>query len=168
MNVGIKLTTGEEVRLGYQTAPSEPVYYGGPPPDTGIWQVNLNWLHDSLVNQFAPLEFGESVTTFVIGFELADIGGWGKSFTEMTEYISYRPKSKTLVSVAQLDWLVVKDLDGRKQFEAMSDSIIAAVARVERMKRKPKSFDYCSFGSVLTTFLKDSINEKGWLTPQGS
>ncbi len=89
--------------------------------------------------------FGESVETFVLGFEIADLEGWGEVFTSMKEYASYRPKMKLVISVGQINWPDVKDLDGMEQFRRLAGVLIQAISRVGEMKRKPKYFDVAAF-----------------------
>lgn len=97
--------------------------------------------------------FGESVSTFYFGFELADTKKWGKFFEETKCYISYRPKMKGLVSVGQLEWLEVKDLPWIEQFRVLQSSILESIMRTKEMKRKPKHFDYADFASKVNCIL---------------
>lgn len=85
--------------------------------------------------------YGDSVETFVLGFEIAELEGWDEFFTSISRYTSYKPKIKALISVGQLNWPDVKDLAAIGQFQRFSEILLAAIERVAEMKRKPKEFD---------------------------
>lgn len=152
MQLKIKVTRGGEVKWP-GAAHSEPVYYGGPPPETGLWKLSTTKLEDYFEAGLKGLAFGDSIETFVLGFEIADLEGWGHTFTSMSSYTSYRPKMKLLVSVGQLNWPDVKDLTAKEQFQRFSRILLDAIARVAEMKRKPKSFDVEAFSAAVAILL---------------
>ena len=162
MQFVVRVTTGGEVTFGGQIPGYRPIYYGGPPPDSGTWRVDLNWIGDFLSERFAQENFGDSVEVFMVGFELADLKGWGERFTDMEKYMSYRRTNKWLISVAQLDWLQVKDLTSIEQFKLFSEASVAAVERIGLMKRKPKMFDYSSCAAKLKTFFSEASTLDEW------
>ncbi|MYM23928.1 hypothetical protein GTP46_14845 [Duganella sp. FT135W] len=71
----------------------------------------------------------------------------------MSSYTSYRPKTKSLISVGQLNWPDVKDLSAGEQFEQFSKILLGAIARIGEMKRKPKNFDYAAFHATVERML---------------
>jgi hypothetical protein len=120
---------------------SRPVYYGGPPPETGIWKLSVVKIEDYFDEALKGLSYGDSIETFVVGFEIGDLEGWGDFFTSMSRYTSYRPKMKLVISVGQLNWPDVKDLPLKEQFQRFAEVVLEAIGRIAEMKRKPKSFD---------------------------
>jgi hypothetical protein len=110
-------------------------------------------LADYIDRKIAGASFGESIELFVLGFEIAELDGWGHYFTSLSDYTSYRPKQKTIISVGQLNWPDVKDLDEQAQFDRFADTLLSAVARVGSMKRKPGSFDVDRFMVMLQSIL---------------
>ena len=152
MHFKIKITSGSEVK--WAGVPDRgPTYYGGPPPESGCWKLDMVRLEDYVDNAIADASFGESIEMFVFGFEIAELEGWGNFFTAMSNYASYRPKMKALVSVGQLNWPDVKDFDEQAQFNCFVDALLAAVARVHQMKRKPRNFDVDQFLGRLRSIL---------------
>lgn len=113
MHFKIKITSGVEVK--WAGLPDVgPTYYGGPPPESGSWKLDMTRLEEYIDNEIADASFGESIKTFVFGFELAELKEWGDFFTSTSNYTSYRPKMKALISVGQLSWPDVKDLDAQR------------------------------------------------------
>ncbi len=157
MKVGIKITSGGEVRFAGMR-PST-IYYGAP-PETGDWKIDLVKIEDYLDDSLLGQGFGSSVNTFFFGFEIGDIEGWGDVFTTTTEYVSYRPKMSAVVSVAQLNWLDVKDLEAKDQLACLALSFRAAVLRVGGMKRKPRDFNYQKFEESIGKLLEECPLQK--------
>lgn len=137
----LKLTTGGEVIFDGPPRQDEPVYYGGPPPETGRWHVDLNEFEDFCAEHLAKVGFGESIDTFFFGLEIAELQGWGNCFTATKEYVSYRPKMKALVSVGQIEWSEVKHLALREQLDVLWEALLSSIERVATMKRRPRDFD---------------------------
>ncbi|MYN43787.1 hypothetical protein GTP23_01730 [Pseudoduganella sp. FT93W] len=50
-----------------------PVFYGGPPPETGEWKLSINKLEDYLGTGLRKRSFGSSIETFVLGFDIAGL-----------------------------------------------------------------------------------------------
>jgi hypothetical protein len=136
----IKVTCGDEVKWA-GASQSGLVYYGGPPPETGLWKLSIPKIEDYFGAALRDLSYGDSVETFILGFEIAELEGWGDYFTSMSSYMSYRPKVKALISVGQLNWPDVKDLPPTAQFQRFGEVLLTAIERIPEMKRKPKSFD---------------------------
>lgn len=152
MQLKIKVTCGDEVKWA-GASQSGLDYYGGPPPETGIWKLSIARIEDYFDAALKSYSYGDSVETFVLGFEIAELAGWDEFFTSMSRYTSYRPKIKALVSVGQLNWPDVKDLTAREQFQRFSDILLAAIERVAEMKRKPKGFDSAAFSKDVARLL---------------
>ena len=154
MQLKIKITAGGEVTWA-GNAHTGLVYYGGPPPESGLWKLSMPEIEDYFCAELNGLSYGDSIETFVFGFEIGDLEGWGDFFTSMAHYTSYRPKMKLLLSVGQLNWQDVKDLSAEKQFEKFSEALLMAIARVNNMKRKPKNFDLANFSVEVAGLVKN-------------
>lgn len=152
MRFHITTTSGEEVKWAGRPD-NGPIYYGGPPPASGCWKLNMLLLEDRIQTGLCNASFGASIDVFVFGFEIAELEGWGTYFTSLSDYTSYRPKSKTLIAVGQLNWPDVKDLDPQAQLDRFVEALLTAVARVGEMKRQPKHFDVERFSMTLRSIL---------------
>ncbi|MFC6439429.1 hypothetical protein [Bowmanella sp. JS7-9] len=117
--------------------------------ELGRWRIDMVDFEKYLTNKIKDLDFGQSIETYCFGFEIADTKLWGEFFASTKEYISYRPKSKTLVSVGQIEWLSVKDLDFKSQLKRLAEAIVESATRVSVLKRKPKDFNYEYFAEVV-------------------
>jgi len=148
----MKITCGGEVKWA-GVPDNGPAYYGGPPPDSGLWKLSTQKLEDYFDSVLKFLSFGDSIDIFVLGFEIAELEGWGDYFTSMSSYISYRPKSRSLISVGQLNWLDVKDLPANEQFKCFSGILLGAIGRIADMKRKPRDFDHVAFQATVQRML---------------
>jgi len=114
--------------------------------DEGGWQVDLVQLEKYLNTVLTNRSFGKSVETFYYGFELFDFGGQFADFLgKMKGHSSYRPKMKAVVINDQIDFRVVKHESQITQLKIVIQSILASIARVGQMKRKPKDFDFEAF-----------------------
>jgi hypothetical protein len=142
----MKITCGGEVKWAGHSQ-SGPIYYGGPPPESGVWKLSTAKIEDYFDVALKDESYGDSIETFVLGFEIGALEGWGNFFTSMSHYASYRPKMKLLISVGQLNWPDVKDLSAQEQFQRFSEILLEAIARVAEMKRKPKNFDSAAFSA---------------------
>jgi hypothetical protein len=152
MRFGIGITSGGEVKWD-GIASLEPIYYGGPTPESGSWKLDMGSLGYYIGNELASFSFGESIDAFVLGFEIGDLDGWGNFFTPKPGHAIYRPKMKLIESVGQLNWPDVKDLDEQRQFERFADVLVMAISRVSAMKRKPKDFDVAEFSTRIQFIL---------------
>lgn len=154
MQLRIRTTSGTEVQWAGHIR-SDPVYYGAPTPQTGQWKLSMPKIEHYLCKELRAFSFGQSLDTFVLGFEIATLEEWGKFFTSTAQYTSYRPKSRLLLSAGQLNWSDVKDISAEEQFSKFSETLLDAIERVNTMKRKPKSFDLESFSSTIAQLLKN-------------
>ena len=78
----------------------------------------------------------------------------GAPFTVTSDYISYRPKSKTLVSVGQVNYPDVKSKRPKAQLAQIVSALEDAVDRVATLKRKPSDFDHESFAATVVKVAK--------------
>lgn len=148
MKFHILTTSGGEVIFAGRSMRDRPIYYGAP-PETGLWRVDVVKFEKFLADELAQLSFGASIEEFIFGFEIAELDGWGRFFTATRDYMSYRPKSKLFISVGQIEWLDVKELTVDAQLESLKLALIAAIERIGTLKRKPRNFDYASFGAAV-------------------
>lgn len=130
-----------------------PVYYGGPPPETGEWKLSTVKITDYFNSALRNKSYGNSIDMFVLGFEIADLEGWGELFKKSSGYASYRPQMKLLLSVGQIDWLDVKELSAGEQFKKFSKVLLESISRIGEMKRKPKDFDLKEFALEMERLL---------------
>jgi hypothetical protein len=159
MQLRIQITAGGEVNWAGQVH-SGPIYYGGPPPQSGQWKLSMPRIEDYLCAALGGVSYGDSIETFVLGYEIGELEGWGSFFTSTAHYASYRPKMKTLLSVGQLNWPDVKDLSAQEQFAKFSETLLDAIWRVKTMKRRPKNFDIVQFAIDVAALLKICSVEK--------
>ena len=68
--------------------------------------------------------------------------------------MSYRPKSKTFISVGQLDWKEVKDLSASEQLSRLGDALLSSIERIATVKRKPKDFDHSALAEAVRGVLR--------------
>lgn len=120
MEFRIQVTVGREVRFAWHQKRDS--------SQTGAWYVRLQRFENFLKDGLRDCNFGESVKTFVFGFEMAELKNWGKFFGATAHYVSYRPKTKTLISVGQLNWPDVKDLSPVQQLSRLSTALESATA----------------------------------------
>jgi hypothetical protein len=118
----------------------------------GVWWLDISLIERYLSKALADFASGDSVSCFILGFELSDSAA-GFTFEETSSYTSYRPKTKTLISVAQLDWPAVKNLDPKEQFAAFRVALLESVFRISIMKREPRGFLHEQLYSIINQAL---------------
>jgi hypothetical protein len=148
MKFRVQTTSGGEVIFAVHSRQGRPVYYGAP-PETGLWRVDVPKFEKSLSDELAQLSFGDSIEEFVFGLEIAELEEWGRWFKETRDYMSYRPKSEQFISVGQVEWKDVKELAVDAQLEQLKIALTVAIERIGTLKRKPRDFDYISFGAAV-------------------
>jgi len=152
MQLKIQIKSGAEVK--WRGLPDNgPVYYGGAPPATGEWKLDIKQIEDYFCKALQGRTYGASIDTFLLGFEIAELDGWGAFFTKRRGHISHQPKIRTLLSVGQLNWPDVKDLSEAEQFKRFSAMLLQAIARAGTMQRKPRHFDVAAFAADVTLLL---------------
>lgn len=137
------VTCGSEVAFAGQQY-SGPTYYGDQ-SESGLWRISIPKFEDYVAAELKLFAFGESIEEFNFGFEIGEFDEWGGWFKATSNYVSYRPKSKLLIAVGQLEWKVVKDLSAKDQLAHLSDALITAIERIGNLKRRPKHFDHLAF-----------------------
>jgi hypothetical protein len=153
MKFSIQVTSGGEVNFAEHSQKGRTLYYGAA-PETGLWRVSISRLEDFIATELAAANFGSSVEEFRFGFEIAELEEWGQQFTSMRDYMSYRPKSKTFISVGQLEWKNVKDLSVQEQLAELCKVLVSSVKRISSAKRKPKDFDHAALAQALCAILQ--------------
>lgn len=152
MKFRIAVTSGSEVVFAGHSQIDQPVYYGAA-PETGLWRVSVPKFESLVARELAPMSFGNSIEEFVFGLEIAELEEWGRWFKETRDYMSYRPKSKTFISVGQLEWKDVKDLPASAQLSKLGATLISSIERIAMAKRKPKDFDHAALAQAIRDFL---------------
>lgn len=153
MQLKIQIKSGAEVKWRGQPDKG-PVYYGGPPPETGEWKLDLRQLENYFCQALQGRTYGDSIDTFLLGFEIAELDGWsGPIFTKMRDHVSHLPRIRTLLSVGQLNWPDVKDLSEAEQLQRFGAMLLQAIARAGAMQRKPRGFDPAAFAADVTLLL---------------
>ncbi len=147
MRFKVLVTTGGEIKFE-GAAPSKPIYYGGP-KETGLWRIDISKFEQLIAEQLKSQVFGDSIEEFDFSLEIANLDEWGNWFKATKDYVSYRPKSRRLISVGQIEWDSVKKLDVDGQWEQLTNALRTAVGRIASMKRKPSSFDFRAFGAAV-------------------
>ena len=132
---------------------SGPTYYGAP-PESGLWRISMPRFESYIAAELEPFAFGDSVEEFAFGFEIGELDEWGKWFKVTSNYVSYRPKSKLLIAVGQLEWKVVKDIPASEQLTHLSSAVMTAIERIGNLKRKPKHFDCFAFAETMREVLR--------------
>lgn len=148
MKFHIQVTSGVEVIFAGHSRRDSPVYHGAP-PETGLWRVSIPKFEDFVAKELLTQSFGTSIDEFRFGFEIAELEEWGTVFTSMSDYMSYRPKQKTFISVGQLEWKEVKNLSAAEQLGKLGNALVSSIERIATSKRKPKDFDYVALAQVV-------------------
>lgn len=148
MKFHIQTTIGGEVIIAGQSRKDRPVYYGAA-PESGLWRVDISKFERFLSSELEQRLFGESIEKFVFGLEIAELKEWGRWFTETSDYMSYRPKSKEIISVGQIEWTEAKDLSIEEQLQLLGSALATSIEHIGMLKRKPKAFDYVGFGDAV-------------------
>jgi hypothetical protein len=154
MNFLTKVTSGNEVLfVGSERGNSQL-------PDAWLaserWKISMPALDAYLNDRLKGQSFGGSVDLFVFGFEIADFEKWADFFKSTKDYVSYRPKSRSIVSVGQIRWTDVKDLPPAAQFRELRILLQTAINRIGTKKRRPRDFAYADFAVTVEALLKQA------------
>lgn len=152
MKFHTKVTCGGEVVFAGSSHESRPIYYGSA-PESGLWRVNIPEFEKFVADALAPQSFGNSIDEFCFGLEIAELTQWGPWFASTHDYMSHRPKSKTFISVGQLEWQEVKDLSAFEQWSRLGDALVSSIDRIATAKRKPKNFDHAALAQAVRGIL---------------
>lgn len=153
MKFRIQVTCGGEVIFAGDSQKDRPVYYGAP-PETGLWRVSIPMFEDFVAGELLTRSFGVSIDELRFGLEIAELEEWGTYFTSMSDYMSYRPKHKTFISVGQLEWKSVKNLSTSEQLAKLGEALVASIERIGTAKRKPKDFDHVALAHTVRDILR--------------
>lgn len=123
---------------------------------------DLNEIEDEINNKIAGMTFGKSINTIDFGFELYDFNGGFANFMKQTEsYKRYGTKYKNYLVVKHFDYSVVKDFEGKKQFELLKQKILEGINDFDTLTKKPKDFDKIKFYETIDTTLTE-YGKKHW------
>lgn len=121
-------------------------------PGKGVWWLKLVRIEQLVNESMSTLSFGESIDTYVFGFEILDTSE-GLGFESTRDYVSYRPKMR-LLSVGQVDWPNVRFLSPAAQWDVFKQSLLDSIHRTAAVKRKPRDFNLQAFHSTVTRALE--------------
>lgn len=115
--------------------------------------VELNDLEKYLNENLLNKNYGNSVTKYFWGFELFKYDG---SFSEFfgEEIESWKHSSKWFVTNSSFDWNLITKLNHLETLELIKTELISSIYRIDKMKRKPKDFDYTKFVDDIEILLK--------------
>jgi len=99
------------------------------------------------------MTFGNSIERYVFGFEISDTSD-GFTFEETRDYVSYRPKTKSLVSVGQVDWPAIRLLSPLEQLDIFKQLLLGSIDRAASARRKPRDFDFKAFRLAISRELE--------------
>ena len=121
-------------------------------------KVDLNNLEKYISENLKEKEYGTSVVKYFWGFELFKFdGGFAQFFRNDIE--SWKHSVKWFVTNSNFDWNVIQRLSELETIELIKKEILASIERIEKMKRKPKDFDYKSLIKDLDKILTEYINK---------
>ena len=124
-------------------------------PD-GNFKVDLMKLQDYLINCLKDEFYGESVVKFFWGFELFKFdGGFAQFFRNEIERCKF--SVKWLVVNSNFDWITFNELEEKKALVLLKYEFLNSIERIDRMKKKPKDFNYKNFQQDIDVFMTDYI-----------
>lgn len=151
------LKTGVEVlHLGMQHSNSNawPLEHWKSNP--GRWRLFTPGIDAYLNRWLGGQSFGASIENFVLLLEIADFESWGigVAFTGPDGYCSYKPKTKELWSVGQINWQNIQMLTPTLQLQAYRDAAISAIRCASKAPRRPKEFAFAEFSEAIDRALR--------------
>lgn len=122
----------------------------------GRWRLFTPGIDAFLNQKLLGLSFGTSVENFLLLLEIADSEAWGLgvAFTGPAGYSSYRPKTRELRSVGQIDWLYVQMLTPTQHLHAYRKAAINAIQQASKAASKPKDFRFAEFAQAVDEILE--------------
>ena len=159
MHLRTFLKTGVEVlHLGMQHTESNawPIDHWQANP--GRFRLFTPGIDEYLNEDLTSKSFGTSIDKFVLLLEVADFESWGVglAFTGPEGYSSYKPKTRELWSVGQLNWPEIQMLTAKQQLQAYGLALVSAIKRSAHSKRKPKDFNAEEFAHAVSTRLQSA------------
>ncbi len=119
-------------------------------------KVNLNDLEDYISDKLQEKNYGTSVIKFFWGFELFKFDGDFAQFFK-NEIESWKHSVKWLVTNSNFDWNIIKDLSEIETLNLMKKELFNSINRIEKMKRKPKDFDFISFRNDIDSIFNEYL-----------
>jgi len=119
--------------------------------NAGRWRLFTPGIDAYLNERLAGRTFGASIENFVLLLEIADFAAWGLgvAFTGPNGYSSYKPKTRELRSVGQIDWLDVQMLTPTQQLRAYQTAALSAIQPASEAPRRPKDFAFAEFSRTV-------------------
>lgn len=122
-------------------------------------KVDLNDLEDFISQNLKEKSYGSSVLKYFWGFELFRYdGGFAEFFRNEVE--SWKHSVKWFVTNANFDWNIIKDLDEAQTLKLIKEQMLLSIGRVDKMKRKPKDFNYKKLTNDLNVILCEYIENR--------
>ncbi|KQV88166.1 hypothetical protein [Pelomonas sp. Root1237] len=124
--------------------------------NSGRWRLFTPGIDAYLNQRLVERSFGTSIENFILLLEIADFAAWGigVAFAGPTGYSSYKPKTRELRSVGQIDWLDVQMLTPTQQLQAYRTATVSAIQRASEATRKPKDFEFAKFAQAVDEALR--------------
>ncbi len=122
------------------------------------FKADLNSLESFIADKLAEKDYGSSVVKYFWGFELFKFdGGFAQFFRNEIE--SWKHSVKWFVTNSNFDWNLIKSLNETKTLELIKKEMIQSISRIDKMKRKPKDFDYTKLIKDLDLILNEYIEK---------
>lgn len=121
-------------------------------------KIDLNELEKYISDKLKDKKYGASVIKYFWGFELFKFDGDFAQFFR-NDIESWKYSVKWFVTNSNFDWNVIQRLSELETIELIKKEILASIGRIEKMKRKPKDFDYKSLIKDLDKILTEYINK---------
>ena len=124
-------------------------------PD-GNFKVDLMKLQDYLINCLKDEFYGESVVKFFWGFDFFQFDArFAQLFRNDIEICKF--SVKWLVVNSNFDWITFNELEEKKALVLLKYEFLNSIERIDRMKKKPKDFNYKNFQQDIDVFMTDYI-----------
>ncbi len=121
------------------------------------FKADLNSLESFIADKLAEKDYGSSVVKYFWGFELFKFdGGFAQFFRNEIE--SWKHSVKWFVTNSNFDWNLIKSLNETETLELIKKEMIQSISRIDKMKRKPKDFDYTKLIKDLDLILNEYID----------
>jgi hypothetical protein len=122
------------------------------------FKADLNSLESFIADKLAEKDYGSSVVKYFWGFELFKFdGGFAQFFRNEIE--SWKHSVKWFVTNSNFDWNLIKSLNETETLELIKKEMIQSISRIDKMKRKPKDFDYTKLIKDLDLILNEYIEK---------
>lgn len=119
----------------------------------GACWLRVKQIEDMIQAAISTKSFGSSIERYVFGFEISDTSE-GFTFEGTRGYVSYRPQTRTLVSVGQADWPEIRFLSATEQLDIFNQLLLDSIDRAASARRKPRDFDFKAFRLAMSKELE--------------